>query len=98
MLVYGNGLAEPMSDLPKVEMKIIDGAAFVNMNPTTISNRYWKYCDMELKAKVLQITNSLQQADIFFHNYQQNTVKKDTRDIKYSSLSFKILWDTMVIK
>ena len=36
-----------------VEMKFIDGAEFVNMNPPTTSKKYGEYCDVELKVKVL---------------------------------------------
>lgn len=45
-------------------MKFIGGAEFVNMNPPTTSNTYGKYCDMELKVKVLWIADGLQQVQI----------------------------------
>ena len=63
-LVCLNGLAELMYDPTNVTMKVIDGAAFVNMNPPTKSNTYDEYCDMELKTKVLRITDDLQQVHI----------------------------------
>ena len=52
-MVCINGLEEPLYDPPNVEMKVIAGAVFVNMNPPTTSDKYGTYCDMKLKAKVL---------------------------------------------
>ena len=51
-LVCLNGLAQSIYDPPNIEMKVIDGAAFVNMNPPTTSNTYGQYCDMQLNTKV----------------------------------------------
>ena len=66
-LVCLNGLSEPIYDPPNVEMKVIDGAAFVNMNLARKSNTCGEYCDMELKAKVLRIADGLQRVDIVWH-------------------------------
>ena len=97
-LVCLNGLAEPIYDPPNVEMEIIDGAAFVNMNPPTTSNAYGEYCDMELKAKVLRIADGLQQVDILFGTYEQNTIKSDTRDSRGKGIRFSVWQDTPVYK
>ena len=69
-------------------MKVIDGAAFVNMNQPTISNTYGKYCDTKLKAKILRIPDNLQQANIVFDTYQQNILKSDTRDSRGKGIRF----------
>ena len=69
-LVCLNGLTEPIYDPSNVEMKVIDGAAFVNLNPSTTSNTYGEYCNMQLKAKVLRIANGLQRVDIVLDTYQ----------------------------
>ena len=79
-LVCINGLAEPLYNPSNVEMKVTDGAVFVNMNPSTTSDTYGTHCDMELKAKVLRIADDLQLVDIVFDTYQQNTIIRDTRD------------------
>ena len=77
-------------DPPNVEMKVIDGAAFVNMNPPTASITHGEYCDMELKAKVLRITDGLQRVDIVFETYQQNTIKSGTRDSRGKGIRFSV--------
>ena len=61
-------------------VEVIDGAVIFKMNPPTTSNTHGKYCDMELKANVLRITDSLQRVDIVFETYQRNAIKGDARD------------------
>ena len=97
-LACWNGLAVPIYDSPNIETKVIDGAVFVNMNPPTTSNTYGAYCDMELKAKVLWITNSLQWVDIVSDTYQQNTIKSDTRDSTGKGIKCSVRQDTPVYK
>ena len=94
-LVCINGLAEPLYDPSNVEMKVIDGAVFVNMNPPTKSDTYGTHCDMELKAKVLWIADDLQLLDIVF---EQNTIIRDTRDSRGKGIKFSVWQDTPVYK
>ena len=48
-LVSLNGLAEFVYDPANVEIKVIEGTAFVNIYASIASNTNGKYCDMELK-------------------------------------------------
>lgn len=89
--MHATGIAEPIYDPPNVEIKVNDSATFVNMNqPTTTSNANGQYCDMELKAKVLRITDGLQQVDIVCDTYKQNTIKNDTTDSRGKGISFSV--------
>ena len=97
-MVCINGLEEPLYDPPNVEMKVIAGAVFVNMNPPTTSDKYGTYCDMKLKAKVLWIADDLQQVDIVFDTYQQNTRIRDRRDSRGNGIIFSVWQDTPVYK
>ena len=97
-LVWINGLAEPFYDPPNVEMKVTDSAVFVNMNPPRTSDTYGKHCDMELKTKVLRITDALQQVDIVFDTYQQSTMKSDRRDSRGKGIKFFVWQDTVFKK
>ena len=89
-LVCCNGLAEPIYDPPNAEIKVTDSATFVNMNPPTTSNTDGEYCDMELKAKVLRITDGSKQVDIVCDTYKRNTIKNDTTDSRGKGISFSV--------
>ena len=97
-LVCINGLAECLYDPPNVEMKVNDDAVFVNMNSPRTSDTYHKHCDMELKAKVLQIADALQQVDSVSDPYQQSTIKSDTTDSRGKGIKLSVWQDTPVYK
>lgn len=84
-----------MYDPPNVEMKVINGAAFVKMNLPTTSKTHSKYCDIELKAKILQIADTLQRLDCVRH-LRTKYYKGDTRDGRGKSIRFSVRQDTPV--
>ena len=45
-----NQVIEPQFDSPNVDMKVVDGEAFVNKNPPNCSKTFGDYCE-ELKQK-----------------------------------------------
>lgn len=71
-------------------VEVIYGVVIFKMNQPTTSNIHGKYCDMELKANVLRITESLQQVDIVFATYQRNAIKGDARDSAGKGIRFSI--------
>ena len=97
-LVYFNGLAGLTYNHTNVGMKVIDVAAFVNMNPPATSNTYGEFCDMELNVKILWIADGLQRVGVAFDTYQRNTIKSDTRDGRRKNIRFFAQQDTPVYK
>ena len=53
--IWFPGILNWSYDTPNVEIKVIEGAAFVNIYTSIASNTHGKCCDMELKPKVLQV-------------------------------------------
>ena len=96
ILVCFNCLAEHMYSPSNVE--VIDGAVIFKMNPPTTSNTHGKYCDMELKANVLRITDSLQRVDIVFETYQRNDDSKTKFFQMISSSLSKISCSTQIVR
>ena len=45
---------EPSLEPPDVDVKLVDGAAFVSMNPPSHSKTYGEYCDAELTEREYQ--------------------------------------------
>ena len=95
-LVCLNGLAQSIYDPPNIEMKVTDGATFVNMNPPTTSNTYGQYCDMQLNTQ--KFNESLTLADRLFDTHQENTIKSDTKDCREKGIRFSVQQDTPVHK
>ena len=57
-------LTGPYFDSPNVDMKVVDGPAFVNMNPLKSSRTFGDYCE-ELKQKASNIASDVQRLDLF---------------------------------
>ena len=74
-------LTETHFDSPNVDMKAVDGPAFVNMNPPKSSRTFCDYCK-ELKQKASNIAYDVQRLDLVFNIYLPNSLKIQMRDIK----------------
>ena len=57
---------------------MIDGAAFVHMNPPKLSTNYGDYCEHELGWKVKSLAKSVKRIDVVFDIYKQQSRKKET--------------------
>ena len=65
-------------EAPGVSMKVLDGAAFVNMNPPRASNNYGEYCHQELFQKIRSAPKDTQRIDLVFNVYYENSLKIQT--------------------
>ena len=52
-------VVEPSPEPPDVDVKLVDGAAFVNMNLPRCSKTYEEYCDAEPTEGILNIAQTL---------------------------------------
>ena len=52
-------IKQPQFDSPVVDGCVIDGAAFVHMNPSVVSQTYGQYCDEELRKKLISISKRI---------------------------------------
>ena len=62
-----------------MEVKIIDGAVFVNINKPKTSETFGQYCSEEIQQKVQQQLGGLKRLDFAFDTYKTDSIKKQTR-------------------
>lgn len=61
-------------------MKVIDGAALINMNPPRASKSFGEYCG-EIATKVKNFgKNGVKRVDLVFDIYKNNSLKSQTRE------------------
>ena len=82
--------------IPNVDMKVIDGAAFVHMNPPRNFKTYGEYCSVELKEKILLQTKDTRRCDIVFDVYRELSIKAQTRESRGSSVRVSVRDNTPV--
>ena len=73
-------LLPPTAEPPRTEMKVIDAAAFVNMNPPISSKDFSEYCK-EVEHKVTSLgKEQIERIDLVFDIYKQDSLKSQTRE------------------
>ena len=72
-------LVDVTHDAPDVSMKVIDGAAFVNMNRPKSSTTYGKYCEDELLSKLKFKFQNTKGLDLVFDVYNENSQTRENR-------------------
>ena len=93
LLMYG----EFQEEIPKVDAVVIDGAAFVNMNPPKDSPTFQGYCKQMLK-KVLIVSQEAKRVDVCFDVYKKNSLKLQTRENRGAGIRTLVLENTPVPK
>ena len=73
-------LIDVTHEAPVVSMKVIDGAAFVNMNRPMTSSTFRTYCQNELVPKLIFHGKSTQRVDLVFDVYKENSLKSQIRE------------------
>ena len=73
-------LVDVTYDAPDVSMKVIDGAAFVNMNRPKSSTTYGKYCEDEHLSKLKFTSQNTKRLDLVFDVYNEKSLKSQTRE------------------
>ena len=85
-------------DPPSVQMKIIDGAAFVNINPPRASSTYSEYCEKEIKNKVRCLAKETKRVDLVFDVYRHDSLKSETRQTRGEGVRISVRKNTPVYK
>lgn len=83
-------------DAPPVSMKVIDGAAFVNMNRPKLAKTYGSYCKDELIQKLKYISHNIERLDVVFDVYRENSLKSQTRENRGEGIRISIRKDTQI--
>ena len=91
-------LVDVTHDAPDVSMKVIDGAAFVNMNRPKSSTTYGKYCEDELLSKLKFTSQNTKKLDLVFDVYNENSLKSQTRENRGGGMRISVLKDTLICK
>ncbi len=91
-------MVEVKYDEPEVLMKMIDGAAFVHMNPPKSSSTYGNYCQVELFRKIRYASRHTERLDIVFDFYQENSLKSQTRENRGEEIRVSVRKDTPICK
>ena len=91
-------LIEVTHEAPVVSMKIIDGAAFVNMNRPMTSSTFGTYCQNELVPKLIFHGKSTQRMDLVFDIYKENSLKSQTRENRGEGIRISVRSSTPIYK
>ena len=65
---------------PNVQMKVIDGTAFVDIYRPKTSKTFGEYCDDELIKVIYSFSERVDRMDFVFDRYLENSMKARTRD------------------
>lgn len=92
--------SDEANEAPLADAYVIDGAAFVHMNPPKLSTNYGDYCEHELGWKVKSLAKSVKRIDVVFDIYKQQSRKKETRQerTKNNGVTISIKKDTQIFQ
>ena len=93
-----HGIFDVTYDAPDVSMKVVDEAAFVNMNRPKSSTTYGKYCEDELLSKLKFTSQNTKKLDLVFDVYNENSLKSQTRENRGGGMRISVLKDTLICK
>ena len=79
-------------------MKVIDGAAFINMNGPKSLTTYGKYCEDELLSKLKFTSQNTKRLDLVFDVYNENSLKSKTRENRGGGMRISVRKDTPICK
>ena len=91
-------LIEVTHDAPEVSMKVIDGAAFVNMNRPKSSSTFGIYCQDELVPKLIFHAKNVQRMDLVFDVYREISLKSQTRENRGEGIRISVRKNTPIYK
>ena len=90
-------IEEQSVESPKVDMKVIDGAAFLCMNAPKCEKTIGDYC-MELEEKAFKIANDVQRTDFVFDVYKDHSLKLATRETRENGMRIAVHPETPLPK
>ena len=85
-------------EAPNVAMKIIDGAAFVNMNRPKTATTYGSFCKDELTSQLKVACRNVERLDVVFDIYKEKSLKNETRESRGEGIRISIRKDTKMYK
>ena len=91
-------IKQPQFDSPVVDGCVIDGAAFVHMNPPVVSQTYGQYCDEELRKKLISISKRISRLDLVFDVYTKTSMKSQTRESRGAGVRVSVRSETPIYK
>ena len=91
-----HGIFDVTYDAPDVSMKVIDGAAFVDMNRPKSSTTYGKYCEDELLSKLKFTSQNTKRLDLVFDVYNENSLISQTRENRGGGMRISVRKDTPI--
>ena len=90
-------IEEPSVESPKVDMKVIDGVAFVCINAPKCAKTIGDYC-MEFEEKAFKIANNVQRTDFVFDIYKDHSLKLQTQDTRGNGMRIAVRPETPLPK
>ena len=80
-------------EAPNVAMKIIDGAAFVNMNRPKTATTYGSFYKDELISQLKVACRNVERLDVVFDIYKEKSLKNETRESRGEGIRISIRKD-----
>ena len=90
-------LSKPSLESP-VEAKIVDGAAFVNINQPKTSTTFEEYCFKEITQQVRRMAHGVSRLDFVFDTYIADTLKSQTRESRGKGIRIVVRKETPIWK
>ena len=94
MLACLYAVVEPSLEPPDVDIKLVDRAVIVNINPKRHSKTYGEYCDVELTKRISNIAQNSDRLDLAFDIYRTESTKSQTRASQWKSSRVSIRKET----
>ena len=91
-------LSEPSLESPDVEVKIVDGAAFVNINQPKTSTAFEEYCFKEIPQQVRRMAHGVSRSDFVFDTYIADSFKFQTRESRGKGIRIVVTKETPICK
>ena len=91
-------VVEPSFSPPGVEVKVIDGAAFVNINMPRSSKTLGEYCEDELIGKIKSMSQNTQRLDFVFDTYKTDSIKSETRGNRGKGIRVAVRTETPIME
>ena len=85
---------KPQYEKPNVQMKRIDGTAFVNVYRSRTSKMFGEYYDDELVKVVYSFSEEVDRMDFAFDRYLENSIKTQAREGRGKGMRISVRRDT----
>ena len=87
---------EPQYEKPTVQMKVIDGTAFVNICRPRTSKTFGEYCDDDLVKVVYSFSKGADRMDFVFNRHLENSITIQTCEGRGKGMHISVRRDTLL--